>query len=506
MSSERVNTANSETGAWPVVFREVLELGNPLSNIAICSLWTHRRAVSRWFQKSEYCVIGNLYSMSGISPIIRNVYANPYIRYIVIWGNDLSGTGDALVEFMRDGINSDHRTGQSGIEIEGEIDKEAIDKLRAHVSLLDLRGTSQEKFKEVVRGLPPLAPFSEPRHFPVSGNSQTVKLEERTSESTGFRVTEKTIAATWLHVLYTVMQFGRGKYSRYGNDNKLREILNLVAVITEEQLTDGEYLPDYLPVTKEQLRLYYPQILQPQVIEGTEYSYGDRLHNYNGIDQIEIMIDRLRNTPTSKRIYATTWKVEVDAIDRGGDAPCLTQINGAVQNDVFFLTAHFRSQDMFGAWPRNAFAMRKLQAEIASAADIGVGPLTIITHSAHIYSWDWSRARDLLKEYERIRHPAAEMDHRGYVIVNIVNDKIEAKLYSTENKLLDRVIGTSARKLGIEIARRMWTADAGHALYLGTELMKAEIALHTSSPYIQDASLTPRLLRRDNNNGNQEDQ
>jgi len=490
-----LNITNNVTAevntVWPIVYREVLEIGSAASNVAVCTLWTHRKSVARKFDLSEYALIGNLYGVEGVSPMLRNIYANPRIRYIVLWGNDLSGSGDALTEFMRDGVDATCKTPSGKVQIEPEIGVEAADHLRAHVELRDLRGQSLEKLRETVLNLPSLPPFSEPRTFPIAkvDAAESAYPEASQSEWSGFRVSDRSVAQTWLHIVHTLLRFGHLKRTKYGNTNELREVLNLTAVVTDEDSND-EYLPDYLELSRERLDAYYPQVVTSQHPEGTSYSYGQRLRDYDGMDQIQMLIDRLKQNRNSKRMFATTWKVAIDMPDSAEDVPCLTQINGAVQDDRFFLTAYFRSQDMFGAWPLNAFAIRRLQSIIAREADIPMGPMTIITHSAHIYAWDWPRVRGLLGEYQRIRKPAAELDTRGYVVIMAADGQIEARLYSSADKVIDRLTGSSARQIGLEVVRRAWTADAGHALYLGGELEKAEIALQTGTQYIQDAPLS----------------
>jgi thymidylate synthase len=51
-----------------------------------------------------------------------------------------------------------------------------------------------------------------------------------------------------------------------------------------------------------------------------EYTYNDRLTNYNGVNQIHFMIDKLARTPHSRRCNAITWKVEDDL--GIADPPC----------------------------------------------------------------------------------------------------------------------------------------------------------------------------------------
>jgi len=482
------------TDTWPLIYRDVLQVGTPTAPIAICTLWTHRKSIARGLTPDRYAVIGNLYSAEGVVPIIRNTYANPHIRYLIVWGNELSGSGDALVEFWTAGVDQAGSTPSGRVRVEPEIGADAANRLRSLVQLIDLRGQPIERLHQVVTELPALPPFGEPVIFPAGAPpSESDYPEASASEGSGFRVSAPTVGETWLALLNTIRRFGVIKRTKYGSTNELREILNLTAVITAEdpdQVQLPDYLTDSLKLTEARLAAYYPQVLTAAHPEGTSYSYGQRLRDYDGIDQIAVMIDRLKQNPNSKRLFATTWHVAIDLPDSAEDVPCLTQINVTVQHDRLYLTAHFRSQDMFGAWPLNAFAILQMQALLAREAAIALGPLTIITHSAHVYAWDWPQVRDLYPAYQRVKRPAAEQDPRGYVVITAGDGQIDARLYDYTDQVVDRLSGNSARQVGLEIVRRAWTADAGHALYLGGELEKAELALRAGIPYVQDAALS----------------
>ena len=74
--------------------------------------------------------------------MIRNVYANPHIRKIVLWGADLSRSGQALLALKEYGVDNDffivgdEKKGQ----IEKEIGRDAIDLFRESVDVINLRG------------------------------------------------------------------------------------------------------------------------------------------------------------------------------------------------------------------------------------------------------------------------------------------------------------------------------------------------------------------------------
>src|SRR6185369_4932249 len=101
---------------------------------------------------------------------------------------------------------------------------------------------------------------------------------------------------------------------------------------------------------------------------------------------------------------------------------------GSVQDNKFFFTAHFRSQDMVHGWPRNTFALRKLQKDIADSAGMKMGPLTMITHSAHMYADDFSLVDNLLMQHfegELGYNPAVHFtfEPRGNVVVEVIAEK-----------------------------------------------------------------------------------
>lgn len=476
---------------WPILFEELLRIGNLESNIGVCTLWTERDKVQALLDPDTYCVIGNLYRNAGISPMLRNIFANPRIRYIALWGKDLLASGDDLLAFMSNGVDDDYRIIGSKGRIEREIDRGSIFLFRQSVTVLDLRGKSVTELRETISQLPPKEPFCEPRTFRKSKVSDAQTFP---SEPTGFRVQGKTVAQTWLKVINTVMSYGRDKGTRYAAANRLKEMLNIVAVVTDED-PSNLYLPGYLSVSRQELEEYYPQVLTPKHIEGAAYVYGERLRNHNGIDQIQKIIELAKLRPDSKRIFASTWNVEVDSNDlAAGDKPCLTQLMGGVQNWKFYLTAHFRSQDMYNGWPQNMFAMRQLQKLISDEIGFSMGPLTMITHSAHIYSDDWEAASEILKKHylsslKYKRGARWEADPRGYFVISVKDSRIVATLYSPDHEPLKSFDGKTAQEVGRRIADYSYIVMPSHLLYLGSEFQKAEHAIRLGIPYVQDKAL-----------------
>ena len=76
---------------------------------AIVTGWTVRQAVAKDLETNEFAAIGNLYSPTrGISPLIRNLLANPQVRFLVVLNGTKedrnAGACDCLLDFLRYGF------------------------------------------------------------------------------------------------------------------------------------------------------------------------------------------------------------------------------------------------------------------------------------------------------------------------------------------------------------------------------------------------------------------
>lgn len=129
-----------------------------------------------------------------------------------------------------------------------------------------------------------------------------------------------------------------------------------------------------------------------------EYTYHARLFAYNvptfkPFDQIEMLCQKLAETPYTRRCQAITWKVWED--NTCYDPACLqslwtriTEVNGKL---VLNMNVRFRSNDAYKAAFMNIFALVQLQKRIAeriseiSGKTIQVGRYCHMVDSYHIY-------------------------------------------------------------------------------------------------------------------------
>ncbi len=521
--------ADMKVSDWPLLYKDILRVKNPQHHLGVCTLWTQRDVAQKILEGVDYCVIGNLYSAQGINAMLRNVMANPNIRTIVIWGSEMSLSGHSLLMFQQKGVDEKRKIIGGRGEIEKEIPDGVIKTFREKVRVVDLRGRDAKTFKSEVEKL------SKEKIKPFSKKARVFKKAQPSaqvlpSEQTGFRVSGETVAQAWIKLLNEIYKYGRPKYTRYSQDNEIKEVLNMVAVVTGED-PDNEYFPEYLPFTMPELKAYYAELMTDREIPGVAYNYGKLLRKDFGIDQVKNIKALIKKRPTSKKMAMTLLDPNKFWRDSNtSDTPCLTQLFGSVQDDKFFLTAHFRSHDMVHGWPRNTFALRKLQKDIADAGGLGLGDLTVISHSAHIYGDDFILVENLLMDwYEKeLGYSAAvhfDFDKRGNVVVEVISKKdalvyaafeksmegkptpyavsqtlkrlpkrgrnagklIRATLFAPDGGAPLKVFeGRTAQEVAWQISDNKYLTDPGHLMYIGLELQKAEESIVKGGRYDQD--------------------
>jgi len=459
--------------SWPKYYANQLIVNkNPNSRVALVTGWTKKEDVWNGLSpesRDKVLIAGQLYSKEGINFIIRNSFLNPHVGFLIICGRDLSGSIKEFKSFL---------SGEKKEFIHEEIPEEKIDEFRDYFSKHSLF-IEESEVESTLNSI-------DVSKIPEKWTNEIVEFEDHAgkeavtfpSEKVGFRIEGRHVSEAWLKVLDRIMKFGFEKMSQY--DEKQRELIDIVTVINGED-SDNPYLPPYLCFTKEDLINYYPQVMTNEIFEGVEYTYGNRLRNHDGINQIEAMIEELRKEHYSRKAIAFTWNVVKDC--GSAKAPCLDLVQALVQDDVLYFTAYIRSNDMYRAWPQNAFGLLKIQKEIADELGLKIGKMTTISCSAHIYERDFLEAQKTIEKNKPKLE--CEMDPRGNFIIELSNEEILIKHTDTQGLFLQEFRGKTAKELRDQINR--FVSDSTHAIYLGSELYRAEQALKNKTDFVQDS-------------------
>ncbi len=488
-----------DTDEWPIYYKGELIIGNPKSNTAICTLWTKRELLDE-IPKDKFCVIGNLYSTYGINPMLRNILANPRIRHIFICGADLTKTGVILIDFINNGIEADYKVSGFDAYIDQGFPRAAIDELRKNITVIDMRpekNMSKLKF-EIMQKLDEVSKEEGTYMEPILIKEKDERVESTYANDAGFRVDGNSITGTWLKALDIILKFGEIKDTEY--NIKQREILDLVAVINGDEAA----LPDWSPVKEDDLQRYYVNFFGKKKPLGVEYTYGERLfslsyrpmgkpeastlenmHDTVEEDQIKEAVDRLRKNPYTRRAIAVTWNHESDS--NSSSPPCLVEVAWSIKNGALHQTSTFRSHDVFGGWLLNAFALRKLQKDIAGQLKVAVGSMVIMSISAHIYQTNFGKAEWFVERYYRHKETQFEVDPRGFFVIGIENGEIVVQHRVNDGRKSNYVFsGKKAQRIYRQIMNENLVSKFDHAAYLGRELTRAEFCISTGTEYVQD--------------------
>jgi thymidylate synthase len=455
---------------WPKYYANQLIIGK--GNVAVVTGWTKKEDIFESLSpetKNKISLVGQLYSKEGINYIIRNLFLNPNINFLVITGKDLSNSLAEFKSFLQ---------GEQKDYIHEEISKE---KIQEFINYFSKNSLFVETF-EIETALKNLKPSQQKwTSTAVDFNDHIIKeVNTFPSEKIGFRIEGDTVSQVWLKVLDRIFKFGFDKMSAY--DEKQRELINIITIIRNDNPDDPK-LPSFLYFNKDDLKNYYPQMMTACTFEGVKYTYGSRLRNHSGINQIQGIIEELKKENYSRRAIAFTWNVLDD--HKSEKAPCLDLVQALVQGDSLYLTAYFRSNDMYRAWPQNAYGLLKIQKEIADSLHLRLGKLAIISCSAHIYERDFLDAKKMLEKYKSKLE--CEVDPRGNFIIEVIKNEIIVKHADVEGNFLQEFRGKSLSEIKDQIIG--FITDPAHAVYLGIELYKAEICLKKQISYIQDKEL-----------------
>ncbi|MCX6740746.1 MAG: thymidylate synthase [Candidatus Parcubacteria bacterium] len=458
--------------SWPKYYANQIIAPNTDGFIGIICGWSKKEHIAEKIseaKKNKIAAIGQLYSKEGLNYIIRNIFLNPKLTKLIVTGNDLSGS----IKFLRDFLNDN-----KGLQVlHQEIPAEKIQVFRAWFKD-NTHFIQENELNNLLDSLQPKADWiSEPLEFPDQAQREKIDYP---SEEICFRLEDKKIADLWLKVLDRVLKFGLNKMSQYAEMQ--RELINITTVINDED-PDNPYLPEYLYFNKQDLENYYPQLMTDHIFEGVEYTYGSRFRNFNGINQIEAVIKDLKENNYSRRAIAFTWDVMKDT--GNPKSPCINLVNALVQREKVYLSTYIRSNDMYRAWPQNSFALRKIQKEIADALNLKLGKLCIISNSAHIYERDFLAAAEMVEKHKA--KTECVQDPRGNFGITLENGKIIATHYSPDGQFIQKFEGATST----EVFNQIFTfiSDILHALDLGKELGKAELALKKNIPYNQDQEI-----------------
>ena len=145
------------------------------------------------------------------------------------------------------------------------------------------------------------------------------------------------------------------------------------------------------------------------------------------------------------------------------------------------MSATFRTHNALDGWLLNFYGLMAIQKWVSNRVKIPTGPITVISHSISIDPKELDRALTVVGKRKWKMH----LDPMGYFRVTIDGDEILVE-HRAEDVTLKEYRGRTAVSLQHQIARDVAVSNINHAMYLGRQLAKAEMALKEGREFVQD--------------------
>jgi thymidylate synthase len=490
----------------PLHFADRLTVINPQGTIGVVTLWSKVDYVIERFRQagvdldpatSPIAVFGTLYG-NGLREMLRNLLWNPQIQLLLICGNNRSGSYEELNNFFKLGVEPVSLSlvrykipairqikgpKLSPVRIRGT--KRIIDNmvLPEHFEGRSFRVKNfgdPHKKEELIQIREFLTKF-EPDLLPQNVLRTPIALPEVEVQyfpgnPRGHVVVRDTPIEAWKEVLYLLTRFGRRVRLKKGDRLELQH----VKVVVEKPRFEGEEQLRAAHLAPERLRRYQEDILRGELRPDETYNYGHRLCTYFGLDTLEACADRLKSDPEDRKSFVALWDTARDLTVKEG-RPCLVSLFFRKFEGKLTLSATFRTHNAMDAYPMNLYGLMAIQGRVAKEAELKPGALVVISHSLGLDPKEVDRAMLIIGK----RPFKVRLDPMGYFRVTLDEGEIIVE-HRFEDVTLKEYRGKKAELLQHEIARDVAVSDINHAIYLGRQLAKAEMALKDGREFVQD--------------------
>jgi len=200
------------------------------------------------------------------------------------------------------------------------------------------------------------------------------------------------------------------------------------------------------------------------------YTYSTRLFEDKMI--AELLKDKYTKRSYSPIFYPNDYDLS--------NNPCAIGMHLLILEEKLHATICFRSNDMFRAWPLNMLGFRYKQSLIAEKIGYKLGPTTIISMSAHIYSENWTNANELISKIQYIKNNF--YDTEGYFICSKEeDDTILVNYYNVSGQIqwMWQKSSSEYEDLIDEIVTHL--TDPQHIAYITKEITKLVYNIYTEN-------------------------
>lgn len=194
---------------------------------------------------------------------------------------------------------------------------------------------------------------------------------------------EKNLPAAWERSVLECWENGEDFETQYDKEGDPLSKDCTARIIIDEPLSEPR-IHKAFPGGLEDLEIYVQEVvhgvhdnwLQKEGNGGDwNYTYHDRIFKYpsdiDGIDQIQLGIDKLIQSQHTRRAQVVVWSPLLDNKDE--HCPCLQRMHFRIFEDRLRMNVYFRSNDAYKASFMNMYALIELQKFVANEISKGLG-------------------------------------------------------------------------------------------------------------------------------------
>jgi thymidylate synthase len=204
------------------------------------------------------------------------------------------------------------------------------------------------------------------------------------------KIETETIGEAWVKACGFIMKEG---FETKDDDEKLKEILHIFIKVKKPG-KDDEIIDNY--GDKNMISWMNSNFLEQKIVQELKnsLSYGTRLFNYEGKNQIQWVIEKLKNKIECKSATIPTLMPNKDS----GYIPCICLLDFKIRENKLILTVFCRSIDFGNKAYANMIALNIIQKMVADELKILPGDLVFEIVSGHIYEKNFDQIKLLLKQ------------------------------------------------------------------------------------------------------------
>lgn len=210
-------------------------------------------------------------------------------------------------------------------------------------------------------------------------------------------MTSETIGEAWLAVAQEILR--DGKPSSY-DGMPILELDRVTLTVLEPDPSDS--IVDRLG-DPERLAWMHANFTDHSLVAelGDARSYASRLFDYNGTgrNQIDWLVERLRDDPESRSATITTFEPLLDT----SYIPCVSMLDFWMRDGRLDQLVYAHSIDFGSKGYGNLVELAWLQHHIAQRLGVPVGRFDFVIKSAHIYETEFEYMRDVLNRVAALR-------------------------------------------------------------------------------------------------------